>query len=126
MNSISTIGHSNYSLTFFVEALVKYDIEVLIDVRSIPYSKRNPQFNRESLAAVLPNHKITYLFRGHNLGGLYENVNFIETIDELLKLSEDRKVVLMCSEGDYHKCHRYLILTPALEAKGVKVKHITP
>lgn len=124
MNHIFTIGHSTYPINNFVSKLLTSKIDILVDVRSIPYSKRAISYNREALQGTLLTNNIDYLFRGKNLGGLYENVDFESTIDELVELSANHNIVLMCSEGDYQKCHRYKTLTPELEKRGKTVTHL--
>lgn len=110
--------------TKFIKKLQDLNINTLVDVRSIPYSHRAKQFNRETLATLLAYANIEYLYRGKNLGGLEENVDFSETITEISTLSEKKKIALMCSEGNYKKCHRYIMLTPEFERKGIKIEHI--
>lgn len=124
MNHIFTIGHSTYSIEDFVNKLLDSKIDLLVDVRSIPYSKRATNFNREVLQQTLTKNSIDYLYRGKNLGGLYENVGFESAIEELVELSTKHNIVLMCSEGDYQKCHRYKALTPEFEKRGKTVTHL--
>lgn len=68
-SEIFTIGHSNHSLSDFLELLRTYSIQVIVDVRSIPYSRYIPQYNKEKIEAILRNHGFTYLFMGNCLGG---------------------------------------------------------
>lgn len=121
---IFTIGYGHKQIDEFIEKLKENKIKVLVDVRTHPFSRWNPKFSRPSLEAELAKHSIQYLYRGHNLGGLGENVDFEVTIDEVVALSSIRETCMMCTEGDYRKCHRYQILTPAFENKGVKVEHL--
>lgn len=123
--TITTIGHSVKSFDEFVARLHDFGVERLVDVRSKPYSRRYPQFNRDTLGYELAKHDINYDFRGNNLGGLGENVNYYETIRELTSLCQVECIALMCSEADYKKCHRYSLITPDLQARGVNVIHIT-
>jgi uncharacterized protein (DUF488 family) len=124
MNKIYTIGHSLVGTNDFLKKLREHQIDILVDVRTIPYSHRAKQFNREILDKVLTTNKIKYLYRGKNLGGLGENIDYFETVDELSLLSKQKTIVLMCSEGEYKKCHRYTTLTPSFEKNGVLVEHI--
>ena len=66
--AILTIGHSNHPLEKFIKLLERHRVSVVADVRSSPFSRFNPQFNKESLAASLEEHHIRYVFMGHQLG----------------------------------------------------------
>lgn len=121
---IRSIGHSNRSITEFGERLRTYNIERLIDIRTRPYSRFCPWFNRNSLSAYLESLGIAYDFRGENLGGLGENVNYDEALDELVKLAGNERVVIMCSEASFKKCHRHLMIEPELTKRNVEVEHI--
>lgn len=124
MNIIYSIGHSLISTTNFIQKLKEYNIGVLVDVRTTPYSGRAKQFNREILQLALEKAGIEYVYKGKNLGGLGENIYFSETIDEIVALSDAKLVVLMCSEGDFKKCHRFTTLTPEFELRNKQVEHI--
>lgn len=120
-----TCGHSNRPITDFLGILKKHQIEVLADVRTIPLSRFCPHFNQKALQDTLPKAHIKYLYRGKNLGGRGENVGYEEAIDELVGLAKKgTRVAVMCSEGDYHDCHRYTKLTPSFEERGATVVHI--
>ncbi len=82
------------------DELSEYEIETVIYVRTRPLSRWCPHFNRRNLEAVLPQIGVDYLFRGHNLGGLLEKVDYDKAIDEVVELACTRRIVLMCSE-DY-------------------------
>jgi uncharacterized protein (DUF488 family) len=141
---IYTIGHSNHTVESFIALLRKHAIEVLVDVRSQPYSRHVPHFNRETLAHVLREQGFAYEHRGDRLGGRptgedllladgsvdYNRVrtsgDFQQALDELLALAQERQVVLMCAEGDHRRCHRGRLITPALLARNVTVLHIQP
>jgi len=122
--TILTLGHSNRTQDQFLAQLVEHRIECVVDVRTRPASRWCPWFNRRNLEAVLPAHSISYLFRGHSLGGLAVNVDYDEAINEVVGLAQTTRLVLLCSEGDYTHCHRYSMLTPDLEKKNVTVVHI--
>lgn len=124
MKTLYTIGHSTKTIQTFINKLVEHRIEVLIDVRSIPYSKWNPQFNRENLSSDLAKEGIKYVFRGKNLGGKLGNENWDEAIDEICEKCENRKIAVMCSEGDPDSCHRKSTIQPAVEKRGVMIEHI--
>lgn len=124
MRTLFTVGHSNIPKEHLLERLQIHNIQRLVDVRTKPYSRFCPQYNRTQLAHYLATNEITYDFRGDNLGGLGENVNFDQTLAELYELAQTQNIVLMCSEKAPEKCHRYLVLTPALEALGAVVTDI--
>lgn len=122
---IYTAGHSNVSYEKLRERLSLYHIDRLVDVRSKPYSRWCPQFNRQQLEKALAANNIRYDWRGNNLGGLGINVDYDKTLRWVFDLAEHENIVLMCSEADYHKCHRFLTLTPSLEALGAELVHIS-
>ncbi len=140
-----TIGHSNRPLEQFIQLLEAHGVEVLADVRTVPRSRHNPQFNRETLPGVLAAANIEYRHMP-GLGGLrhalkdsinrgWQNLSFrgfadyMQTgafeasLDELLSVSRTRRVALMCAESVPWRCHRSLI-ADALVARGVPVRHI--
>jgi uncharacterized protein (DUF488 family) len=123
--TIFTVGHSNRPITDFLGILKKSKIEVLADVRTIPVSRFCPHFNQKALQDTLAKAHIKYLYRGKNLGGRGVNVGYEEAIDELVGLAKKgTRVAVMCSEGDYHDCHRYTTLTPSFEERKLTVEHI--
>jgi uncharacterized protein (DUF488 family) len=142
---IWTIGHSTRSEQEFVQMLMAHRIEVLVDVRTFPSSRRFPQFNRSELAESLAKSGIRYQHEPH-LGGrrapredshntAWKNAMFrgyadhMETgefeagIKELLELARDKQVAVMCAEALWWKCHRSLI-ADYLKAAGHTVLHI--
>lgn len=122
---IKTIGHSNKPITDFLDLLEKHQIEVLVDVRTIPRSRFSPHFNEKPLGSSLAKRSIKYLNRGQNLGGRGVNVGYEEAIEELVELARQGvRVCVMCSEADYTKCHRYSTITPSLHRHDVEVFHI--
>jgi uncharacterized protein (DUF488 family) len=140
-----SIGHSDHSVEALVSLLQRCQVRVLVDVRSQPYSQWTPQFNRESLARDLEAAGLRYVFLGDALGGRpaeralydpgqerpnYERLSrrpvFQAGLDRLLELAAEDQVAFMCSEGDYKRCHRTLLITPALLARGAQVLHIQP
>ena len=145
--TIFSIGHSDHPLDDFIALLRHYPINTLVDVRSQPYSRWVPIYNREELARALKTNGFTYVFMGDILGGrpsdpsLYhsgqaekspdyeriaETPSFQAAIEKLLRLAQDDTVVMMCSEGDHHHCHRARLITPSLLALDVRVIHIQP
>jgi uncharacterized protein (DUF488 family) len=138
---IYTIGHSTHSWEDFLKLLAAHDIEVVADVRSKPYSRFNPQFNRDALASGLEEAGRRYLFLGKELGGkpqdpdrpladelVWEYIRsrpqFKEGLTKLLGEARHAKVCLLCAEADPARCHRGQLLAPELEAQGVEVRHI--
>lgn len=123
---IYTIGHGKATIKQFIDTLKDNGIFVLIDVRSQPYSRRASQFNRNKLEKACRYEHIEYLWRGKSLGGFGEIPRdfFIKGIEEIITKSIDDDIVLMCSEGDYKKCHRYQKITPELEKAGITVIHL--
>jgi uncharacterized protein (DUF488 family) len=143
--TLHSIGHSDHCVETFLALLHQHHITTVVDVRSQPYSQWTPQFNRESFARDLQSAQLRYVFMGDALGGrptdrsfydpgeerpnydrLKESPAFLVGIDQLLKLARREAVAFMCSEGDYHKCHRALLITPALLRRDVRVFHIQP
>jgi len=124
-NKIYSIGHSNQSLESFCATLKKYNINILVDVRTKPYSRWNPQFNTRFLEKHLDLIDIGYTWKGQNLGGLGENIDFDENIKWLANLTKTgQNIVVMCSERDYKKCHRYSLIEPELTKFKIKLAHI--
>ncbi len=121
---VFTVGHSNVSSEKLLERLRMYEINRVIDVRTKPYSRWCPQFNRLRLEQALKTDDIGYDWLGNRLGGLSENVGYDEAIRWVYDLAKNKKVVLICSEGDFRKCHRYSMLTPDLERLGAELVHI--
>jgi uncharacterized protein (DUF488 family) len=143
--TVYTIGHSDHAVADFVELLRRYDITLVADVRSQPYSRWVHQFNRELLARDLELAGISYRYMGNVLGGrpddptVYDpgeehpNYQLVEHmpeyqagIEELLRQAQGASVVVMCSEGDHRHCHRHLLITQTLLERGTQVLHIQP
>jgi uncharacterized protein (DUF488 family) len=143
--TVFTIGHSTRSLEEFVEILKHYQITELIDIRTIPKSRHNPQFNGPELAHALRNHHIGYRHQ-KNLGGLrYAHKNsmntawrnksfrgyadymqtdeFKQAVQELIKIAHEKTVAIMCSEAVPWRCHRSLI-GDALLVRNIRVEDI--
>lgn len=136
-----TIGHSNHPISQFIEILKKHNITAIADVRSIPYSAFNQQFNREYLAKNLKNFDIAYVFLGEELGAKPDDLfyykdgqvdltlismseKFKQGIERLIRGTEKYRIALMCSEKDPINCHRAILIAPFLQKLGVTVKHI--
>ena len=138
-----TIGYGNYPIDRFISILQNFGIDLIIDVRSIPYSRFNPHFNRENLEKTLKQNTIDYQFTGNRLGGRYKDpdllfpdgtVNyqkvretelFNEGITQLMGIIASGKlIVLMCAEMEPERCHRFALISPVLQAKGISVIHV--
>jgi uncharacterized protein (DUF488 family) len=145
MHTIYTIGHSTRTIEQFIALLKAYNIEELVDVRTIPKSRHNPQFGAEELAASLQQAKIAYKQLA-KLGGLrrtskdsknpgWKNTSFRGFADymatsefrigleELQAHAEHKTVAIMCAEAVPWRCHRSLI-ADALTIRGWQVLHI--
>lgn len=145
MDTIYTIGHSTRSIEQFLGLLQAHNIEELVDVRTVPQSRHNPQFGQEELATALQQAGIGYMHLG-KLGGLRQSskdsVNlgwrnssfrgfadymatpeFQEGLDELKAIAEKKRVAIMCAEAVPWRCHRSLI-ADALTTQGWQVLHI--
>jgi len=140
---IHTVGHSDHTTAEFIDLLRRHEITLVVDVRSQPYSRWAPQFNRETLAHDLQEAGMGYQFMGDVLGGRpsdptlydpgqehpdYQRVErtpaYQAGIDRLLDLARTARVAVMCSEGDHRQCHRHLLITQTLLARGVRALHI--
>jgi uncharacterized protein (DUF488 family) len=139
---IWSIGHSNLSIEPFVALLRAHAIAVLADVRTAPYSRHWPQFNREALARSLTGAGITYVFLGRELGGKPEDPAlrgphglpdydaiaatslYQEGLSRLMTLGTQGRTAFMCSEGDPAHCHRERLVARGLRAAGWRVHHI--
>jgi uncharacterized protein (DUF488 family) len=143
VNPVFTIGHSTRPIEDFIALLSAHQIELLADVRTIPRSRHNPQFNRDTLPASL--RPIHYLHMAE-LGGLrharkdstntaWRNLSFrgfadyMETpefetgLTNLIELAKTRRTAIMCAEAVPWRCHRSLI-GDALLARGITVEDI--
>jgi uncharacterized protein (DUF488 family) len=141
---IWTIGHSNHTLARFVELLQAEGVEVVVDVRSYPYSRIAPHFNREELDVALRGVGTRYLFFGEELGGrpsreeqydedgrarydrMAEQPGFQMSLQRLLSGAREHRVALLCSEGQPQECHRRLLVGKVLADHGVQLRHILP
>lgn len=123
-----TIGYGNSHIVDFCKYLQKHKIEILFDVRSSPYS-RNPNFNQAKLKQILADEMIRYIRVGdrlwwQNFEEIYWTTKWKNGLKTLKESQEIQNTVIMCSEWDYHKCHREDIADDIVEL-GVKVRHIT-
>ncbi len=136
---IKTIGHSNQPIDRFVGLLKAGGVEVLIDVRSTPYSRRFPQFGRERLTASLTGAGILYRYEGAALGGkppidksgagasyddLANRPAFTAALDRLVQGAADATLCLMCAEKNPLDCHRTVLVSRRLAERGVVIEHL--
>ena len=142
---ILTIGHSTHPIDEFIKLLRQHGIEQLVDIRTIPRSRHNPQFNSAALAKSLEDNGIGYVHL-KELGGLrhplrdsintgwrnasfrgyadyMQTAEFEQALRRLLQLCEDKRCAAMCAEAVPWRCHRSL-LADALVARGIPVEHI--
>ena len=138
---IYTVGHSNHTSEAFVTLLRTRGVTALADVRSAPYSRFNPQFNRETLAETLEAHGVRYVFLGRELGArpddpaCYEDgrirydrlagaARFRSGIDRAIEGARRYRLALMCAEKDPVDCHRTILVARELARRGVDVAHV--
>jgi uncharacterized protein (DUF488 family) len=139
--AVFTIGHSTHSLEDFIDLLRQHALTAIADVRSVPYSRMQPQFNREALARALKKQGIAYVFLGKELGArsddrdCYENGRvqyrrlartqlFRSGLDRVREGSRKLRLALMCAERDPLDCHRTVLVSRELAAAGENVVHI--
>jgi uncharacterized protein (DUF488 family) len=138
---VFTVGHSNHPFEHFLGLLRRHGITALADVRSTPYSRTNPQFNRDDLSEALKAAGIAYVFLGKELGArsedpaCYENGKvrydrlagtdlFRNGIERIREGSGKFRLVLMCAEREPLDCHRTILVAKHLADEGVDVEHI--
>ena len=138
---ILTVGHSNHSWEAFLALLTRHGVTALGDVRSAPYSRFNPHFNRKALSASLSASGIAYVWLGRELGGrpddracyedgelrydrLAQTALYREGIERVLHGTAEHRLALMCAEKDPLHCHRALLVSRSLEERGLEVAHI--
>ena len=137
-----SIGHGNRSAEELLELLQVYEIKYRVDVRSAPYSKYNPHFNKKALEAFLKGNGITYVFMGDTLGGRpedrtcytddkvdYEKIKTKEFYKEgigRLKTAYEKEIPLamMCSESKPQDCHRSKLIGETLTENKIPLAHI--
>ncbi len=139
---VLSIGHSSHSLEEFLALLKKYEINLLVDTRSQPYSKFAPHFKADCIQEALVKAGIRYIFLGKELGGRPEEQEFYDSEGHVLywklanssrlregirRLEEEskvRRVAIMCSEEDPTCCHRRLLVGRVLNSLGIELNHI--
>jgi uncharacterized protein (DUF488 family) len=144
-DAVFTVGHSTLAIERFTELLHTYGIRRLADVRTVPRSRRNPQFNADALANALQSESIDYVplpslgglrharkdsqntgwrnesFRGY--ADYMQTPAFAEGLDELIRMSREARTAIMCAESVPWRCHRSLV-ADALEVRGIPAVEI--
>ena len=132
MKELFTIGHSNHSLEHFIELLLEHRLSAIADIRSSPYSKYSPHFNKDMLDSALRNANIDYMFLGKELGAQrseddcyidgqakYDRIArlpaFRRGLEIVLQRVENCRIALMCSESDPITCHRTILVCRELK-----------
>lgn len=142
--TIYSIGHSNHDMTVFLKLLKEHAIQVVVDVRSAPYSRYVPQFNKKVIEAAVADAGMRYIFMGCTIGGrpsdslysekhgvvMYDKLvasdRFQQGLDRLAKGFIDGWVIaILCAEEDPLKCHRHFLIARELELKrNIPVWHV--
>jgi uncharacterized protein (DUF488 family) len=144
-----TIGHSNHPIDKFIRRLAGLRVVQLVDVRSTPYSRFHPQYNKNALQQVLLAHSIEYIWAGESLGGRPKDPScykhqaipsknaldlhevsypevmqrrwFIQGIQDLLELADQQSTCILCAEKDPALCHRHHLIARYLEKEYPEV-----
>ena len=146
--TIWTIGHSTREWGEFVAILKEFEVATLCDIRSLPGSRKFPQFNSDAMSEALARESIAYVWMGKGLGGrrsrglgetspnkgfrsrgfrnyadYMQSDAFRQALDDLIALAGRSRTAIMCAEILYFRCHRWLV-SDALTARGIRVVHI--
>ena len=140
---VYTIGHSNHTLAKFIALLQGQQINVLVDVRSAPYSKYVSHFNKDALKEAVEGAGMSYVYMGNVLGGRWldpelcfsdgtvdyglvaQTDEFRKGLQTLIKnIRNGARAALMCCEKDPYDCHRFALDARFLQEEGVAVRHI--
>ncbi len=140
---IYTVGHSNHPAEYFLELLQAHGVDCVVDVRSVPSSQYNPQYNKPNLSSYLRNNDVLYLHFGREFGARHANPGLHDEEGKVdfekvrqteafrlgiarLEQGMDKGFVpaLMCAEADPLECHRFSMISNYLEAHGIEVRHI--
>lgn len=140
-NPVLTVGHSSHTIDDFIGLIKGAGITAIADVRSAPYSRFQPQFNKEQLERSLKEHGVAYVFLGRELGARSDEPScyidgrvqydrlaalpkFKEGVRRVLDGARKRRVALMCAEREPLDCHRTLLVGRALVELGSEVAHL--
>jgi uncharacterized protein (DUF488 family) len=144
--TVLTVGHSTRTSKEFIQLLKAHKVQRLVDVRTVPRSRHNPQFNRSALSPALHSSRLHYTYFP-GLGGFrharrdspnagwhnasfrgfadyMQTTEFRENLEELINLAKSEQIAIMCAEAVPWRCHRSLI-ADALLARGIEVREIT-
>ena len=140
---IYTVGHSTHQLDYFFELLKEYGVTCLIDARSVAASSYNPQYNQQPLKNFMKNKGITYLHFAEEFGARHKDPDLLDDegkvdfekvrkswpfkngVERIWKgLDKGFVISLMCSESEPFDCHRFSMVSIALDKDGFDVKHI--
>ncbi|WP_316235310.1 MULTISPECIES: DUF488 domain-containing protein [unclassified Bradyrhizobium] len=141
VDAVYTIGHSTHAIEKLIELLKGQNITAVCDVRSRPYSRMNPQFNREPLKKALRESGIKYVFLGAELGARSDDKNcyrngqvqydllartdlFKKGIERVKEGARTYRLALMCAEKEPLECHRTILVSRTLFEEGIPIKHI--
>jgi uncharacterized protein (DUF488 family) len=140
---VYSIGHSRHEPDVFLDLLQRHGITAVCDVRSKPFSRMNPQFNRDELQATLWENGIAYRFMGKELGGrsddpacyidgrvsynrIAASPSFQNGLKRVIGGIKDFRIALMCAEKEPLDCHRTILVSRRLVEQGTPVEHIHP
>jgi uncharacterized protein (DUF488 family) len=146
--AVLTVGHSNHPLDRFLTLLAQHGVEAVADIRRFPGSRKHPHFNRDNLAAALPESGVEYRWlealggrrhkrrddspnRGLENAGFRNYADYMltgefrEGVEKLLEVARQKRTAIMCAEGLFWQCHRRLV-SDFLAANGLTVQHIMP
>jgi len=141
---VYTIGYGNRDADAIWASLHEAGVQVLLDVRSAPYSRHRPEFSKDPLSRAARRHSIEYQFLGRSLGARPDDPScyvdgkvdyalcrkrpvFAEGLAQIQALlAEGKTCCLLCAEAAPSCCHRTLLVTPALVRTGVDVRHLLP
>lgn len=141
-STLYSIGHGNKTIAEFEQELASFDIAYLVDIRTKPYSKWNPDFNQNSLQTFLTQVNIKYVYMGNELGGMPQDTScytdghidyakmsekdfFIQGLKRLIVANQKSiKLAIMCSESDPTMCHRTKLIGQELLKHNIVINHI--
>lgn len=140
---IFTVGHSNHAMEEFIGLLRRHQIDTVFDVRSQPYSRFNPQFNRECLEQALGVRGTRYVFLGQELGArridlrgsddgkvdyglVVKAESFQAGLARIRQESFKHRIAIMCAEKDPITCHRMVLVCRQLRDDNLDIRHIHP
>jgi uncharacterized protein (DUF488 family) len=143
-NRVYTIGHSNHPVGTLIRLLLQHGLDVVGDVRSVPFSRHHPQYNREVFCESLRQASIAYIYMGNKLGGrpsdatmrdgegradydaMRQVPEFLAGIDDVVRGLPrwPGRIALLCGEEDPSTCHRRRLVGAALLDRGVDLIHV--